>query len=182
MDKKNVKIFIICGKARAGKDTTVGFMENEFNKQNKKFVTLQFSFYFKEYTKKITGWDGSEETKPRSFLQQLGTDLIRKQIDEKFFIKRMIQDIDVYSYFVDNIIISDARLPEEIEDIKKRFDNVISIEIQRPNFVNELSSSEKKHITEIGLDNYKSYDYKIINDGSLKDLENKVESFINEVK
>ena len=34
-----------------------------------------------------------EETKPRTLLQQLGTDIIRNNIDNYFFIKRIIEDI-----------------------------------------------------------------------------------------
>ena len=35
------------------------------------------------------------------FAQELGTDVIRKYIDEDFFINRIIDDIKVYSYYFD---------------------------------------------------------------------------------
>ena len=34
----------------------------------------------KEYLKDYFGWDGSEETKPREALQQMGTELIREEM------------------------------------------------------------------------------------------------------
>lgn len=53
--------------------------------------------YIKEYAKRISDWDGNDETKPRTLLQVLGTDIIRNTIDDKFFINRTIEDIKVYS-------------------------------------------------------------------------------------
>jgi len=175
MKNKNPKIIIISGKARAGKDTTAGFLKEIYNE---KMIILQYGSYIKEYAKKISSWDGNEETKPRELLQQLGTNIIRKEIDEKFFIKKMIDDIKVYSFFFDVIVISDARFIEEIEDIKNTFDNIVTIRIVRPNFDNGLTEKEKKHPTEVGLDNYNSYDYKIINDGTLEDLKLKIERLV----
>ena len=171
-EKKNVKVIIISGKARAGKDTTAGFMKKYYDKKGIKSLNLAFASYIKEYAKRISDWDGSDETKPRELLQQLGTGIIREQIDNEFFIKRIIGDIKVYSYFFDVIIISDARVREEIERLKENFLNVISVNIVRPNFDNGLSSEQSKHYTETGLDGFEGFDFEVINDGSLEELEN----------
>ena len=45
-----------------------------------KMISLQYGSYIKEYAKKISNWDGNEETKPRELLQQLGTNIIRKNM------------------------------------------------------------------------------------------------------
>ena len=90
----------------------------------------------------------------------------------------MCDDIKVYSYFYDIVTVSDARLPNEIEIPKKVFSNVVSINVERINFETNLSSSEQKHRTEIGLDNYNNYDYKIINDKTLENLKMKVNEII----
>ena len=71
---------------------------------------------------------------------------------------------------------------DEIELIKESYSNTISIGVMRPNFDNGLTSDEKKHPTEIDLDDYDNYDYKIINDGNLLELEQKVEKILEEVK
>lgn len=178
MERKNTKIIIIAGKARAGKDTTATMLKEIYEKKGKKILNIQYSSYIKEYAKKISNWDGSEETKPRELLQQLGTDIIRKQIDEEFFIKKIIDDLKVYSFFFDVVTISDARFKIEIDNPKKEFDNIMSLHIVRPNFDNGLTEEQKQHRSEIDLDDYNKFDYEIINDGTLDDLYDKVQELV----
>ena len=173
-----MKIFIICGKARHGKDTTAEIIDKYFENKGKKVINLQYSSYLKDYAKKITGWDGSEETKPRELLQYLGTEYIRKEIDNLFFVKRMIGDLKVYSKYFDLATISDARMVEEIDEIKKEFDDVCAIKVVRPNFDNGLSEEQQKHATEIALDNYDKIDQVLLNDGTIEDLEKKIEDLM----
>lgn len=180
METRLKKIFIVSGKARHGKDTTCAYIKEVCEKNNLKVINLSFGSYIKEYVKKITGWDGSEETKEtvRTMLQQVGTEVVRDNIDENFFVKRLMDDIKVYSYFFDIVTVSDARLENEIEIPKANFSNVISINVIRTNFESNLSLTEQKHRTETGLDNYNNYDYQIINDSTLEELKQKVENLI----
>ena len=175
MEKKNPRIFLISGKARHGKDTVSDYLINYYEKKNQKCLRLSFGSYIKMYAKQISNWDGSEKTKPRELLQTLGTDLIRNQIDENFFVKRICDDIKVYSYFFDVLVLSDVRMINEIEIPEKEFQNVIKIKVVRPNLKSELTNKQQNHITEKALDNYDNYDYVIINDGSLDDLKEKIE-------
>ena len=175
------KIFIISGKANSGKDTTCELINNYVKLKELNSVNLQFSSYIKMYAKVISGWNGMEDTKPRALLQELGTEIIRKKIDNKFFIKRIIDDIKVYSYYCDVITISDARLPEEIDDIYNYFDNVYRLNIRRDNYNNNLLDNEKKHLTETALDSYDNYDYVINNDSSIEELNEKIKKIVDEV-
>ena len=172
------KIFLISGKSRHGKDSTANVISAMCQEYNLKHLNLQYSTYLKEYAKNISNWDGSEEKKPRELLQQLGTEIIRKQIDSLFFIKRMIEDIKIYSRYFDVITISDVRYRLEIEIPKGEFANIYAINVIRPNYTSELTGVQKQHLTEIDLDNYNNYDYKIINDGTLEDLDKKVRRII----
>ena len=99
-----MKIYVICGKARHGKDTTALAIKKAYS--DKKVINLSYGSYIKEFAKNISDWDGSEETKPRELLQHLGTEVIRNNIDKDFFIKRLCNDIRVYSYYFDVITIS----------------------------------------------------------------------------
>ena len=163
-----MKIYLVSGKARHGKDTISGFLKEELEKKGKKVCYVRYAAYIKFYAKEYFGWDGEEETKPRELLQYLGTDIIRNKIDPLFHVNRILQDIEVLSYFFDTIIIPDVRVPNEILIPKEKFDNVVSINIFRPNFETELTGKEQQHLTEIGLDDFHDYDYQVIND---KDLE-----------
>ncbi len=93
----------------------------------------------------MTGWDGKEETKPRQLLQELGTDVIRNKLNKAdMLIERQLDDIEIYSYFYDAIIVPDIRLPKEIDSVKAKFDNVVAIHINRINFESDLSSNQQK--------------------------------------
>ncbi|MBR1376316.1 MAG: hypothetical protein IJ565_00675 [Bacilli bacterium] len=164
--KRNIKIYIISGKAHSGKDTIAKYIINKLN--HKKVITLTYASYLKMYAANILGWDGSEDTKPRDFLQNIGVELIKNQIDDKFLINRIIEDIKVYSYFYDVVIIGDARFPDEIENIKSNFNNVTVIRIDRDN--NNLTNEQKNHSTEVSLDNYNGYDYVVDNSKDLDSL------------
>lgn len=181
LEKRNPVIFIVSGKANSGKDTICEMIHNYVKLKDLRVVNLQIASYIKMYAKTISGWTGSEETKPRELLQELGTSIIRRKIDNDFFIKRIVDDIKVYSYYFDVITISDARLPEEIDTIQSSFDKTYSVRIIRPGFVNNLSSKQKEHITEVALDNYDNYDYTIINDQSFEELDVKVRTMVDEV-
>ena len=172
--KRNVKIFIISGRARSGKTETAKIIENYY--KEKKCITISFAYYLKDYIKRITGWDGNENTKPRDLLQKLGIELIKNNIDDKLLINRVLQDIEVFSYFYDIIIISDARLVDEIEFIKKKYNDSISIRVNNM-LDNNLSYKQKTHITETGLDNYINYDY-IINNTDYITLKEEVENIL----
>ena len=182
IENKNPRIYLISGKARNGKDTIAGIMKNYYEKNDKKVIILQYSSYIKEYAKKISNWDGSEETKPRELLQQLGTNIIRKKIDSLFFVDALIKDIKVYSFFFDVIIVSDVRTPEEIDMPRDAFNNTLSIHVKRSNFEDGLTEEQRHHYTEIALDNYNKFDYIVENDGTIEDLRVKVENVLEGIR
>lgn len=175
---KNPKIFIISGKAGSGKDEVARIFKELYSL--KKCKKLSYAYYLKQYVKKISGWDGKEETKPRDLLQSMGIELLKEKIDPLFLIRRVCEDIKVYSYFYDVIIITDARLIEEIEIPKKKFSNVITIRIER-NMDNHLTNLQKEHITEVNLDDYTNFDYKIENNEDYDKLVSEVKKIVCEV-
>lgn len=179
MENKLQKIFIIAGKARQGKDTIGEFIKEYY--KDLKVLHLPNNYYMRDYAKRITNWDGSDETKPRDLLISLG-DYARNNIDEHFYIKRTIEDIKILSCYFDIVLITDARFPYEIELLKNEFNNCISINVKRPEYVSELTNENKAHPTETSLDEFNNYDYQIINDGTLDDLKNKVYNLLDTIK
>lgn len=177
--KRNPKIFIVSGKARSGKNEISKIIERYYS--NKKCITISFGHYIKDYAKRVSDWDGKEENKPRELLQQLGIELIKNKIDNKLFIRRILEDIEVFSYFYDIIIIDDARLIDEVETLKTKYQDSISIRILRDNYDNGLTLEQKKHLTETNLNNYNNFDYTINNTGNEKELTQKIENILKEV-
>lgn len=172
------KIFIISGKARSGKDVVADLICEYY--QDKRVKKLSYAYYLKQYVKDITGWSGSEEDKPRSLLQSIGIDILKK-IDENFLVNRVCEDILVYSNFYDIIVITDARLISEIEIPKSMFNDIVTIRVNRMSD-NSLTPLEKKHITETGLDNYNNFDYNIENNDDYNELVNKVNKILEGVE
>ena len=174
-----MQVILIGGKARSGKDTIADFMYDILEQEGKKVCKIQIGQYIKYYATRYCGWDGREETKPRDLLLKIGTEIIREKIDPEFHIDRLIQDIRVLSYFYDYFIVSDVRLPNEIEKPKSNFENVCTIRMER--YSDELNSAQKQHITEVALDNYDGFDFIINNDGTLEELEEKAKDILKKI-
>jgi len=174
--KRNPKIFLLSGKARSGKNEISKIIERYYS--NKKCITISFGYYIKDYAKRISDWDGSEETKPRELLQHLGIELVRNKIDKRLFIDRILQDIEIFSYFYDIIVISDVRLLDEITVLKENYPDSVSIRVIRNNYENNLTEEQKNHLTETDLDEYTNFDHIIEND---KNLEDKIIKILSEV-
>lgn len=176
---KNPKIIILSGKAQSGKNECASIIKNYYNDLGLKTVVISYASYLKMYAKEVLGWDCSESTKPRDFLQQVGVELIKNKINPNMLIDRVIDDIKVYSYFFDVIVISDARFVDEISIVKDNFSNVSVIHVLGKN--NSLTDEQRVHSTETGLDNYSDYDFIINNDGSKEELRNKIFYLLEEV-
>ena len=169
-----MKIYIIAGKAGSGKDTLALILKE---KLNGKTIIISYASYLKIYAKNVLGWDGDSSTKPRTFLQELGD--IVKDIDPNFLVNRVLEDIEVYSHYFDNIIISDARFIPEIKTVEDKFGAVKILIHGRDN---NLSDTEKKHNTETSLDGFDDFDYVIDNSGTLDDLKNKADEILEALK
>lgn len=175
-------IYLISGKARHGKDTFSGYLKNAYEKNGKKAIVTQLSKYIKYYAREISGWNLTEEDKPRELLQQLGTELIRKKLKkDDLFIKRMIDDIDIFSQLYDAIIISDIRFKKEVYDLKETFPKAVVVKVFRPNFDNGLTEEEKKHATEVDLDDFNDYDV-IIENTTFEKLEENAEKLYTNIE
>ena len=159
-----MKVYLICGKSRHGKDTLATYMKNYYSDMGMKPTILQISAPMKELIRNHFGWDGKEETKPRELLQLLGTDIIRKKMGKDlYFISRTVEDATILGNFFDVIIISDGRFPIEIKYLKEHIPKSVIIHIERPGYESELTDNQKKHLSETALDQYHDYDYEVVN-------------------
>ena len=180
-------LFGILGRKGAGKDTVADYMIQKYNFQKTAFAqplkdACRVLFNFNE--EQLFGnlketIDPNWGTSPRTVLQWLGTDVIRNnvreiipEIGDNFWVnlmsikyKQMVSCNDCC-----NVVVSDVRFKNEVEEIHKLGGMVIKI--IRPTINNiDMHESEKNIDILCG-------DYEIINDGTLEELYNKINNII----
>ena len=166
-----MKVYVIGGKAKTGKNTFGEYLREELKKYGYKPCILHITEPLYSYARNYFDWNGNENDKPREFLQKMGIEIIRDKMDKKdFLLNRLFEDIEILSNFFDTFIIVDARLVREFEIIKERYDDVVTIKINRKMNQSALTIDEQNHITELEVDLYKDYDY-IIENHAIEDLE-----------
>ena len=175
-----MKIFVIGGKSGSGKGEVAKMIEEFYIYKLKKCVITEFSKYLKEFAKELTDWDGISKNKPRNFLQEFGSKI--RNYDKYFFTKRMIEDINIYQIAgVDIVIIADARMPEEFEEMKENYDDVYSILVENQFSLSKLTAEQQAHITETALENYNEFDVTFAND-DLMVLKDKIFKYLEGVE
>ncbi len=159
-----MNIYLITGKAGSGKN----YLAEELAKRLDNVVITGLSKYIKLFAIELGLWDGNDNNKPREFLQNTG-DLMRA-IDTNFLTKRMLEDVEIYKQLgIKNIIISDVRLINEIEYLKRSNYNIITIKVVSSTSNRILTESEKNHITETELDNFDRFDFIVENNENLEE-------------
>ena len=157
-----MKIFLVGGKAGSGKNTVSKLIKEYYIYQHQKVVITGFTKYLKNFAQELTAWDGNPNTKPRTYLQELGHKV--RNLDKEFLINYMLDDLVIYEEYVDVVVISDVRMPLEIERIKEEKENVYSIYVENQFSPSILSLEEQSDITETALENFEDFDFVIAND------------------
>jgi hypothetical protein len=112
----------------------------------------------------------SELLTPRKILQLFGTEGGRDTIHPNIWVNSTLSEISSN----DNVIITDARFPNEVDGIKNvKNGKGIVVRIIRPSMV-----STSTHPSETSLNEYTNWDYVIYNDGSFQELEEKVKAML----
>lgn len=175
-----MKVYVIAGKAGCGKNTTANYIKEYYETLGKSVAITEISKYLKLFAYEIKNWDGKRETKPRTFLQEVGSAIRHELYNEDFLINRLLEDLKVYEKFVDVVIIADVRFPREVELIKEKC-GATSIRVINEFNDYELSGSEKLHETETALESYDKFDY-VLHNKTFEDLKNDVENIVKEVE
>lgn len=163
-----MKIFLISGKARHGKNTFSSFCKEYLETNGKKVLELAFADYLKYFCKQYLNWDGQKDEAGRKLLQETG-DILRRNNVNVFtnILKEVIQSVkSEYDY----IFVTDCRFKNEVEVMKETFpEEVITIRVNRPDFQNDLTEEQRKHKSEVDLDDYQ-FDVEILNCDTLDTL------------
>ena len=199
-------LIVISGKARAGKDTLGEIMKQNFKENyftmayanelkricGKAFELSKEQLWgdLKEvpdtrYPKKIkwfTAVTGTitddmpeqEYWTPREILQHIGTESYRA-VEDGFWVRQLFKYID--RNYLENVIITDGRFPDEINAVKDK--GGIHIRIMREE---EGAAQGQQHASEVSLDNFDDADYVIQNNGTIAELEVIAEKIIKEIE
>ena len=111
----------------------------------------------------------------RDLLKRVGTDLVREQIDQDFWVKKMEERLDALeSMNKRDILIHDVRFRNEAEMIKRR--RGVLVLVQRPGL-----DSNDSHRSETEFQSI-TPDYYLVNEGSLDDLRLLVIGLMKKIK
>ncbi len=159
-----MKIYIIAGKAKSGKDLLGKFMKEYYDKKGQSACIMHFASPLYDYAKNYFSWNGNMSSKPREFLQSFGIEYIQEKLGKKtFLVDRLCEDIEILKEFFRVFIITDGRLISEFNLMKERFADVKIIKIESEDIENGLTEKEKEHITENDFLSYSSFDYTVKN-------------------
>lgn len=167
-----MKVYVVNGKAGAGKTTFEDFVIAKMGVYAMRVSTISF---VKEIAKQCD-WDGEKTPKSRKFLSDL-KDLLTEWNDIPF--KRVQQKIQSYLMTFEQfgigtekvVIFIDCREPSEIDKIKKYYDGK-AVCIMR-----KIDGYNPSNHADADVDNYK-YDIYIENDSDLKNLYHMAEKFM----
>ena len=73
-----MRIVLISGKARAGKDVTAKIMEEYLLKAGKRVLITHYADFLKEFCRINYGYRGIKDTADRYILQHVGTDIVKR--------------------------------------------------------------------------------------------------------
>ena len=173
-----MKVICISAKARHGKDTAAAMMAEYLEEKGNKVLITHFADLLKYICTKFFGWNGDKDEKGRTLLQYVGTDKIGKQRPD-FWVNFIIDILKLFENEWDFVIIPDCRYPIEYEAMRNIFDTTL-IRVERSNFDNGLTETQKKHPSEVDMDNY-NFPYTIFNNNGLDVLKDKVETFVDQI-
>ena len=162
-----MRIFFVAGKTGSGKKEVSKLISEYFIYKLEKNVVTSYSKYIRSFAVELTDWGGQSLNKPREFMQNFGMKI--RMHDKEFFTRRMIEDIYIYELNeIQNVIISDARMPDELDNIKDSFDDVYCFYVENQFGVSSLTAEQQAHITETALESYDDFDYIIANEDLTK--------------
>lgn len=184
---EHITLIGIHGKAGSGKDTIANELSNTWLNHVKAFADP-----VRDLTATMFRIDrglfidrASKETiipdlgySPRELLQYVGTELVRDNVDEQFWIKHMSWRIA--ASHSSTIIIPDVRFQNEVDWVLSHPKSYL-ISVHRPG-ISEVGI--KNHASEAGIkipEEYVHKTYDIQNTGTLEDLYKKVQDFTDHI-
>lgn len=173
----------LSGKARVGKGEVAcrlvsghGFIEVAFADALKKACRDIFGLTWGQLygaDKDLT--DSFWEDTPRNILQKVGTECLRRGYRDDVWVKALERDVQANPHV--DFVVSDCRFANELEAVKSWGGKLVRIE--RPD-APRITTPE--HASETSLDNWRGWDYTLVNDGTLDVLRSRVDLMLGDFR
>lgn len=170
-----MKLICISGKAGHGKDFAGGLIKKDLESRGERVVISHYADLVKYVAKSFFDWNGEKNEHGRTLLQKIGTDIVRRKQPNYWveFIVSVIQlfgDEDLWDY----MIVPDCRFPNEVDIPRQYGIDTTVVRVERPGYVGSLTDEQKKHPSEVAMDDYERFDFFITNNGDF--------SFVDEIE
>lgn len=174
------------GYAQTGKDTCADYLFNKYGFQHHKFATslkemvanvdpyvFHYPNAYLRYSQAVRnhGYEGAKKRYPevRNLLKNFGMEM-RNQFGDDVWVDLLLDNIET---FENNIVISDVRFINEAVAVKA-YGGVV-VRVNRPGV-----GPDSDHPSETEMDKIE-YDYVIENDGSIVELELKIDHILQHI-
>lgn len=172
-----MKVICISGKAESGKTTFSEILKRQLEQYHKRVLIIHYGDYLKFVAEKYFQWNGKKDEQGRQILQILGTEKARNN-NPDIWVNVAAELIFALKPDYDFVLIPDSRFENEVEVMKQRGLNTISIRIERPAHKSKLTDEQKNHRSETSLDDF-NFDYCLFNAGGLDQFNETVKAFIS---
>lgn len=162
------KIFLIHAPARSGKNTCAEAMVEYYKTKGKKSCIIAFADAVKFTLEKYYGITDFKSEQGRSHIQHYATDQCRG-VNPTLWVDWVCDWLKATNDDWDIILIPDLRFQNEMEVMKQEFGDIVkTINIIRPDIadISDLTEEQRHHQSESELDNFKKWDYNIINESN----------------
>ncbi len=168
-----MKIIAISGKAQHGKDTTANMLKASLEKTGQSVLIFHNADLLKHLCRSYFGWNGVKDDTGRALLQRVGTNIVRGR-DSDFWVDFAKRFLALFPGEWDYVLIPDSRFPNEVDWVD------FHLRVVRQNFQSPLSAEQQQHESETALDEFLA-DIWLYNDGTLQELEDKIQQVAREV-
>lgn len=172
-----MKVCCISAKARHGKDTAAEILKDHLERRGQRVLIIHFADLLKYICKQFFGWDGVKDESGRTLLQYIGTDVVGAK-NPAYWAEFVVSFLKMFESEWDYVLIPDCRYPIEVATVERAFDTTV-LRVERPNFDNGLTITQKNHPSEVDMDNYR-FDLILYNDKGLDEFVDKVCSFADD--
>lgn len=178
-----VKLILISGKAESGKDTVAKMVMHKAS--NGLTVITHIADKVKNVARMDFGWDSVKDEKGRALLQLIGDG--GRAYNPDIWINHFIKSLEIYKNNSNVLIlVPDTRYKNEVQKLvdwgNSNGAQVFTVRVERPNHENKLTEEQRKNGSETDLDNWGLWDFKIINDSTMENLDKTVDNMLEVMK